>query len=730
MDKFFIGPVNVGLQKDLQPWMIPDEAYAKLNNAYVWRGRVRKRFGSTYMVNNQLDSRLRIALTGGAAVGITNGAGAATGTVPGAIFGIGQMFSIGTQLYTVNVTGTPAAMITTGAGSGTYNTTSGAYVFAGAPATTQIYFYPASPVMGITQYEIGAVNDHPSYAFDTQFAYIFAGGAWSRAGTAVWTGNDADFFWSTTWEGITPDIKIMFVTNFNDPIRWWDGTTWTNFTPQYLAAANTNIVLTARLVIPFKDRLLLFNTVEQITGPTIMSFPNRVRFSQNGSPLQGTGPYYKEAWLEQTQTGSQGAGFADASTEEAIISAEFIKDRLIVYFERSTWELAYTGNEVEPFVWQKINTELGSESEFSTVPFDKVILTIGNSGVHACSGANVERVDNKIPNDVFQIRNANEGVTRVAGIRDYYTEMVYWTLPAIDRPSRAPFPNRVLVYNYKNSSWGYNDDCITTFGYFEQQGDMTWANTDTTWQDFEGSWSSGITQSDFRQIIAGNQQGFVYRIIPDFNTNEHVMQITDIQTSGIGVNITLMNHTLVVGEYIHIQGCLGSTTLNNQIVQVSALVSDNVVFVNNITLVGVYTGAGTTSRVSNIQILTKQWNFYNENDTNVSIPKVDFNVTRTTGGAITVDYYPSSTELSMISEAFDTNALLGTSVLETSAYALIPLESMQDRLWHPVYFQTQGQTIQLFLYFTDAQMTDQTVVFSAFELNGLVVYALPSGRMQ
>ena len=48
----------------------------------------------------------------------------------------------------------------------------------------------------------------------------------------------------------------------------------------------------------------------------------------------------------------------DAATQEAIVSAEFLKDRLIVYFERSTWELVYTGNQIYPFTWQKINTEL------------------------------------------------------------------------------------------------------------------------------------------------------------------------------------------------------------------------------------------------------------------------------------------------------------------------------------------------------------------------------------
>ena len=95
----------------------------------------------------------------------------------------------------------------------------------------------------------------------------------------------------------------------------------------------------------------------------------------------------------------------------------------------------YTGNQVLPFIWQKINTELGAESTFSVVPFDKVILGVGNVGIHACNGANVERIDDKIPDEVFRIHNENEGVQRVYGIRDYDVEMVYWTFPSQEENS-------------------------------------------------------------------------------------------------------------------------------------------------------------------------------------------------------------------------------------------------------------------------------------------------------
>ena len=48
-DRFFIGPLQTGLQKNLRPFLIADDAFELLQNAYVFRGRVRKRFGETLM---------------------------------------------------------------------------------------------------------------------------------------------------------------------------------------------------------------------------------------------------------------------------------------------------------------------------------------------------------------------------------------------------------------------------------------------------------------------------------------------------------------------------------------------------------------------------------------------------------------------------------------------------------------------------------------------------------
>ena len=783
-DRFLIAPFNSGLQADMKPFLIPEDAFAQLLNAYVFRGRVRKRFGGRLMgmgwdgpITEPLFSRFRIQ------VGTI---GAPVSPVPGVIFKIGQMFSAGDQIFTVYQNG---AMLHTGVGTGTFDTTTGAFALAGTGLAggTPIWFYPAEPVMGLCNYESGPINDQPSYGFDTQFAYLFAGGFWQRSGLLEFNAaNNIKFVWTDNWRGVSPGgLPTLFVTNFSftvpvpaatdDPI-WYtvDGTNWTAatganafyFLPSGGAMQTGAFVSTARIIVAFKNRLLLLNTVENdgSAPPGVNTqYANRCRYSFIGSP------FARNAWYEPNQTDSSGgvvnrnniaggAGFVDATTEEQIVSAEFIKDRLIVFFERSTWELAYTGSQVLPFVWQKINTELGSEGQFSTVPFDKVILTMGTTGVHSCTGANVERIDTKIPDEVFTIDQKSLGVQRVAGVRDYYTELVYWTFPSTTSESFVPntntysvFPTEVLVYNYRNYSWALNADCITAWGYFEQQNEtslgMTWASTTLTWEEANFSWSGGGTlQTNFRQVIAGNQQGYVFIVDSDVDRNARVMQITNMVQSGSDVELTIVDHTLVAsdypddpvdGDYIIIENAQGITLVNDRyptntslIFPVLEVIDLDTILIPDATLTGTYTGGGTASRVSNIAIRSKQWNPYLGDATNIYLARIDFGVEKTSDGQITVDYFPSSSELSLLNAggATGTNSIMGTGVLETFPYdpALYPLEQDQERLWHPIYFQSTGECIQIYMYMSDAQLSVASIAFAPFEMDGLVLHVSKS----
>jgi len=727
IDRFFIGTYDSdsGLQNDIKPFALPEKAFAKLNNAYCWRGRIRKRFGTRWLGQTQQTTRLRIGL------GNTDGSGNASGTVPGVVFQVGQAFSIGTEFYTVvNGAGGPQALLDTGSSiSATYNVSNGNYVFTGAPINSTIYWYPGLPVVGMATFENALIDNQPLIAFDRQFAYQYNGG-WDRIGTgavATWTGNNSQYFWFTTWVGVLASDYALFVTNFNqnEPqfMRYLLNGAWNSFSPLVSFLNNIKMVA-ALLIIPFHNRLLAFNVWESTNAGNPVQYANRLRYSNAGSPIDN--PAASPAYYPWNSDVGGIGGAVDCPTLEAIVTVQYIKDRLIVGMESSSWEIVFTNNQITPFMWQQINTELGSESTFSVVPFDKVVLSVGNVGIIACTGANVDRIDQKIPDEVFKIQNVNSGIQKVYGIRDYYAEMTYWTFPDDSFNSTFPYLKKVLVYNYKNGAWAFNDESFTVFGYFQPQTGVLWSDTTILW-DSDMLWDDGSLDGVFRQVVAGNQEGWTF--VVDFNEplNAASLQITNIAVSGTTITITSIDYNMNYGDYILINGVIGTgtmTNLNGNIYQIVTNPSDpNNFTIQAVGITGTYQGEGTLARVSNIQLLTKQYNFYLEKGRNFYVPRVDFLVDKTAGGQIQVDYFVSTSDISMVTDATGTGTIVGTSILETTPYTDVQLEQTSSQLWHPLYFQGDGQFVQLNLQLNDAQMKSVAVMQSDFQLHSMLFWA-------
>ena len=749
--RILIAPVDGGLQTNVKPWLIPDKAFARLTNAYCFRGRIVKRFGSRFMnttvpvVEQQLYSRLRVKL--GTTSDLGGGIGNFSATVPGVVTAgtIGQMFSVGTYIFTVDVVGTPATMLKFGtATTATYNTTTGAVVINGTTALTDVYFYPATPVMGLIVYEKGDINNYSTFAFDTQFAYQREGAAgfegWNRlsaetsVGAATWTGSDSQFFWGETYQAAAASSPCLFVTNFNaaDRMRTFDvvANQWDYFEPVYNNAGKK--IKSARIILSFKNRLILLNTYEEV-GVDTPNFVNRCRFSQNGSALEAN------AWNEQV-VGK--GGYIDAPTQDPIMTAQILRDRLIVFCLNSTWELVYTENPVLPLIWQQLNTELGAQSTFSEVPFDKTVLGIGQVGIHECNGVNVSRIDMAIPDEVFTISQDNAGPTRVAGIRDYFKELVYWSYPASTiqvENQNDIYPNRILVFNYTNQTWAQNDDCFTALGYFNQQTAATWGSISAEWQTMSAAWNSPTLQARFRNILAGNQQGYTFIIDTLEDRNEESLSMLGITLSG---TVTAINHNLKEGDYVAIEHPQGFTLDADYqgVYRVDETPTRDTFVIDpgDDFDTGTYTGAGMISRVSQIDILTKQYNFFAQEapGRNIFVPRVDFLVDRTTNGQLAIDFLLSTSSTGVLAQTTVPGVTLGTSILETSPYASVPSEANRDRLWHPIYLQAEGEVVQLRIYLNNDQMITTTydtvtgtlsaVAWSPMELHAMLFYAMPT----
>lgn len=381
---------------------------------------------------------------------------------------------------------------------------------------------PFGPVMGLGNYIIPSTAAPQLIGFNRNRAYLFDNGTstfssiafYSDATPFQWTGTDLDYFYTSNY------ANAMWATNFLDPIRFYNGNPAAGWSNQQPIVNGTTRLNTCQMIFPYRGRLLALNTVEDATP-----FRQRARWCQVlGSPYVSAAPGDKptaqpapfniddDSWRDDIP--GKG-GFIDADTTERIIAAAIVRDTLIVFFQKSTWRLRYVGNEVLPFLWERINTQYGADSTFSTIEFDDNSLAYSKYGYIAADTNGVERIDEKIPDKSFQDTEFGTGIKnlqRVHGLRDFYRQTAYWAYP---EKNVADFPNKVLAYNYIDKTWSIFNQSFTCFGNYSTFDDKKWQDfpppdVQNIWDNQVYPWDAPWLQSQFPQILAGAQDGSVF----------------------------------------------------------------------------------------------------------------------------------------------------------------------------------------------------------------------------
>ena len=373
---------------------------------------------------------------------------------------------------------------------------------------------PTTPVQGLRTYLVPSTGNEVLIAFSTTKAYRFDNATstfidisfFQTSGAAIsWTGGNDDYFWSTNFQ------NSMWATNNVDPLRFFNGSFtqgWNNQKPIVSGATRLDTCL---MCIPYKGRLVLLNTTEGGNN-----FRQRARWSQLGTayvPAAGADPavvtpsgYATDVDAWRSDISGRG-GFNDADTSERIVSAGIVRDTLIVFFQRSTWRLRYTGNEILPFIWERINTQYGSEATFSTISFDDALLTFSRFGFISADTNSVRRIDEKIPDLSFEIE-AGTGLAalqRIHGIRDFFRQTAYWAYP---KENASVYPDKVLSYNYLDKSFAKFTQSFRCFGYYRTFNDVIWSSLsvvgDDEWENYSYPWVAPGNQDNSPQVVAAD----------------------------------------------------------------------------------------------------------------------------------------------------------------------------------------------------------------------------------
>lgn len=197
-----------GLNTYFEPFLTPDKAFPVLEDAYCWRGRVKRRKG------NLFPGRLRrvipitaLAVTDGTPVYQNADILSSVRTapvlpetnaelemgyppapyVPGTAPFYGVIITIDRGLPTETVYVDSAPGVLTMVPGGTYTISAGFVHYAtgaiiltftvvppaGHTVDNHSAYYPAFPVMGLRKRELAAINTEDMIAFDQKYAYIF-----------------------------------------------------------------------------------------------------------------------------------------------------------------------------------------------------------------------------------------------------------------------------------------------------------------------------------------------------------------------------------------------------------------------------------------------------------------------------------------------------------------------------------------------------------------------------
>lgn len=844
---FLIGPVKDGLRKDTKPWTSPNDSFETLTNAYQWRDRIVRRSGYT---------KLGRLANGTPVMGLRTYEN----------FGIGLQTLIAfdtTDAYQWNGStfiNLPSIMPVTWSGTDYqfFYTTNYVNAFwatnskpglngwavqlfagsAGVGAAATVNVTAAGNTVAVNDFVYFLNVTGPPAANNLVYAIV----------TAIIVPGTSFTVQVQKVNGLSPDAGFTFTNGIptsgmvldsmktvtgQDGIRYYgilsNGTGWANYNPPI---DPNNALVGALLIFAYRGYLVFLNTTEG-NEQGIFNYGNRARWTQIGTPYYSDPvPVFPNQQTVDFNAGRDdlfGRGGAnDAPTNEVIVTAGFIRDILVVYFERSTWRLRFVNNAQNPFVWERVNIELGSDCTFSAIPFDKGLMAIGNRGIVISDTNDTSRFDEKIPDEIFNIRQENNGLERVYGIRTFRTKLNYWTFPSSDNPNGI-YPDKVLVFNYESKNWSFFDDCFTCFGYFYDTGTgLTWGDLPNAWSSYGNvSWNSGVNEVGYEFIVAGNQQGYVLQLqeptegnycinapslsISAINnmggtqpavftsTNNNLPDETWITLTGItgttsddgvslnGRNFKLSNPTLDANDFSiyeftpipagsasgtsytytisyqnvlagSIQINIGSLVftdpgVNGILVEASSLGSGSIdystglvtlafnpailstpVYIRVVSLdplqglspvftTGIYGGGGEIAKISNIDIQTKMFNFF-KNDQRARLSKIDFYVDTTSNGQFTCDIFADSSDVPANTPLLD-NPQSNVVLTSTNPYQI----GQGDETIYRLYADCSLQTAQFRFYLSDAQMAVNAINSSDIDISALMVTMRQGGRL-
>jgi tetrahydromethanopterin S-methyltransferase subunit D len=398
----------------------------------------------------------------------------------------------GTETFTDDGAGTLTGDL---GGSGSYISTTGQYSVTFNTAPTDGQNITASYTFGIPNRPVMSLQNHdddntPSLIkIDTKKGYLLNSTTEKFSeipfilGNSIqsFTGGTDDYFWQANWANKT------YVTNNTDQIQVYDSTSgvFQDFDVD-IDGDTTNDINTCLMIFIYKSRMVLLRTTEANLHA------QRARWSKvtTGGTI---------TWDDD---------FVDAPTQEFIVSAGFLGEDLIVFFDSSVWKLVYTGNSTLPFRWERISDFEGSPATFAPLLYPDKITTVGNTNMIGATSNSVFDIDARIPDTMLEFQQDNVNLSY--SIRQDETDLSMTTF--VSSGSADDFPDTQLNVNFRNNSWSTFNLPANVFGQTTLEGDLILDDIDTILDTIEESFDDKKFQAGFPLTLMGKRDGTTWTL--------------------------------------------------------------------------------------------------------------------------------------------------------------------------------------------------------------------------
>ena len=618
---FLIANYATGFDRELQPWLLPNDAFVDLLDGFVYRGVTNKRDGYAGFANG-----IRSTYTESRMVSQVADVVPATGVIDGTNATFTWTLTPPVARGRVVITGNnPAQTLTddgvggfTGNGTGTINYTSGAVSITfttppviGSTVLLTYSLHPGLPVMGVMNF-YPTNNIRQLIVADTRNVNRY-NPATDRlddiTGAVAYNGTYLDFWSWVNYADPSSVPRLLFSNGVvGDVIQQYSGTTVTAYAPTFAGGT-----LNARQIFNVRDRLVLFQTIE--AG---VLFPRRIRISGTGvnsDIFDNTAP---------------GAGFIDIPDNTWFFGAAFNRDDVLFFTEAATWMMKYTGNDVTPFVLEKIDGSRGSSAAFSVISYLNRTLAASPRGLIISDGYQVDRMDNNIPDFTFNDILSDQFQRCFSGFLDEERD-VYLIYPSEGtiRPSLLDNgeSDRILTINFEEDNYAVYRIPLSCMGNFQVAftllwSDLTAANGFPDWDSLAekfNNWNAFPFSKGSPISIGGGHKGEIWVLnnTESEDNPQRIRAMTVIDSSTVRVTTDWNNYEL--GDYIVFEDVAGMTQINHKQAAINGIVTPYNVFDVNIPTLGfgAYSGAGIASKTIPFEALTKKLNPFVDSDKKV-----------------------------------------------------------------------------------------------------------------